>query len=71
MIANRTLVLSLDDEDYNTIQKEIARRQLRRDTNGVIVPDGSSNLSGAILAECIRDLDEYRALYECEHPRGE
>jgi hypothetical protein len=66
-MANRTLVLNLDEEDYATIQQEIAMRQAQ-DRN---LPDGDSNLAGAMLAECIRDLEEYRALYDVEHPAAE
>jgi hypothetical protein len=37
--------------------------------SGTILPDGESCLAGAILAECVRDLDEYRTLWDAEHPR--
>jgi hypothetical protein len=83
----RTMTLTLDDDDYDAIQKEIARRQLHRwpdddplgghvsridgvRREGTILPDGDSDLVGAIFAECCRDLEEYRALYDLEHPTG-
>lgn len=62
----RTMTLVLDDADFDAIQAEIAHRQARSrrvDPAGpTILPDGESNLAGAILAECIRDLDDYRAM---------
>lgn len=80
----KTMVLQLDDFDYETIQKEIASRQLHRWPNddplgghvssidgvrreGTILPDGDSCLAGSILAECIRDLNEYRGLCNGHH----
>lgn len=58
------MILELDDLDYDTIQKEIALRQMRSrkiDPNGpTIVPEGESCLAGALIAEAIRDLDDYR-----------
>lgn len=66
----RTIVLELDEADYDTIQREIAHRQARmRDAHGTILPDGDSNLAGAILAEVVRDIEEYRSLFESEGPR--
>ena len=58
------MTLELDDLDYATIQKEIAYRQARSrliDPQGpTIIPDGESCLAGALIAECIRDLTDYR-----------
>jgi hypothetical protein len=72
----RTLTLILDELDHITIQKEIAHRQARSraiDPDGpTILPDGDSNLAGAIVAEIVRDLWEYRALWEVERgPEGQ
>lgn len=68
--TTRTLVLELDDDDYDAIQREIAHRQARmRDARGTILPDGDSNLAGAIMAEVVRDLDEYRSMFDREGPR--
>lgn len=66
-MTQRQLVLLLDEADYDTIQAELARRQQRSRwqdaAGGVILPEGESNLAGALLAEAVRDLDEYRSLY--------
>lgn len=62
----RTITLVLDDLDYDAVQAEFARRQLCRDAHGVILPDGESNLSGALVAEMIRDLRDYRDLFEAQ-----
>ena len=65
-----TMTLTLDELDYAAIQKEIAGRQERSraiDPDGpTIVPDGNSCLAGAILAECCRDLIDYRDKYATE-----
>ena len=63
----RKMELLLDDDDFNTIQAEITTRQIRdRDRHGTMLPDGESSPAGAVLAECIRDLNEYRDLFEAE-----
>lgn len=63
----RHLVLVLDAADHDAIQAELARRQAGSravDPDGpTLVPEGESNLAGALLAECVRDLDEYRAIH--------
>ena len=64
----RTITLECDEEDWDTIQTEFAQRQSYRDDKGNLLPDGESNLAGAIVAELIRDLNEYRDLYDSEHP---
>lgn len=58
------MTLDLDEHDYKTIQHEIAKRQSRSrwPDGGVIVPEGSSCIAGSLIAEAIRDLDEYRAM---------
>lgn len=68
-VAARALLLRLDEDDWNTIQGEIAKRQAYRMDDGSggtqpIIPEGESNDAGAILAEVVRDLDEYRDLYD-------
>lgn len=69
----RRIELILDDDDFDTIQKEITHRQVRErwddEQGGTVLPEGDSNLAGAILAEVIRDLDEYRSIYESKNPR--
>lgn len=71
----RTMSLVLDDDDFDTIQGEITHRQVRSraiaPTSPTILPDGDSNLAGALIAEVIRDLNEYRAIYDGEHPKTE
>lgn len=63
----RQIVLNLDDEDYTTIQAEIELRLKRgaaicpENPEHAVIPDGTSNQAGALLAECVRDLEEYRA----------
>lgn len=61
----REMILLLDQDDFDVIQNEIARRQRCRwpDGSGPIVPDGDSNMVGVMLAECVRDLNEYRDLH--------
>lgn len=73
MHATRQIVLELDAEDFDDIQREIAHRQQRcRDEEGIVLPDGDGNLAGRIVAEIVRDLWEYRAIWEQEHPsKGE
>jgi hypothetical protein len=69
----RRMELILDDDDFDTIQAEITRRQVahRWPEGGTILPEGESNLAGAIIAEMVRDLDEYRSLFDSEFPRSE
>lgn len=74
-MPNRRIELILDDLDFDTIQAEITHRQVRSraidPTGPTILPDGDSNLAGAILAEVVRDLAEYRAIYNEQRPRTE
>ena len=69
---NATMTLTLDEDDYATVQNAITERQLgsRRvaPTEATILPDGESCLAGAIIAELIRDLNDYRAMWEASHP---
>lgn len=66
----RQIILVLDEEDDQTIQSEIARRQAasRRidPASPTILPSGQSNLIGAIFAECVRDLEDYRYYWESD-----
>lgn len=67
----RTIVLECDEDDWNAIQNELALRQARRDEHGAMLPDGESNLPAAILAECCRDLIDYRALFDAPNPNAD
>lgn len=62
----RRMILELDELDYNAVQGEIAAYQARSKAicpdEPTMVPDGDSNLAGAIVAESIRSLNEYRDL---------
>lgn len=62
----RRIELILDDDDFNAIQAEITHRQMRSRWDdaegGTVLPEGESNLAGALLAEVIRDLDDHRDL---------
>lgn len=62
--------LILDDDDFRTLQAEIMLRQVQGEGEPIL-PEGDSNLYGAIIAEVIRDLNEYRAIYDSEHPKTE
>ena len=57
------IVLEVDELDYQAIQTEFAKRQGQRRP----LPEGESDLAGAMVAEAIRDLDEYRALWEVQN----
>lgn len=61
--------LLLDEEDYRDIQKEIAQYQASSHKNfgSLIIPDGESNLAGAIIGEAVRSLWEYRQMFDAEH----
>lgn len=60
-----TITFTLDEKDSAVLHAEIARRQVRSryPEGGVILPEGESCIGGALLAEAIRDLDEYRAIH--------
>lgn len=62
MRRNKTtrLVLKLDALDYKVVQDEIT--DFKNGPCGGILPDGHSNEVGAIIAESIRGLREYRQL---------
>lgn len=65
-----TMTFTVDELDYATIQKEIARRQSGtrmtdpNDPSRTVpcLPDGDSDMIGAMIAEIIRDLNDYRDL---------
>lgn len=61
----RTITLVVDDDDFRDIQKEFTIRQAQRR----VLPDGESELAGAMVGEIVRDLWEYREFLEAEHPR--
>lgn len=56
----RQIILDCDDDDFDAIQREFAIRQLRRRDGQTCLPDGESNLAGAMVAEMCRDLADYR-----------
>ena len=75
MKGNRQIVLDLDQLDYDVIAKEIANyqassakiRAMSGGKGGAILPDGDSNLAGAIIAESIRSLVEYREMFDARN----
>jgi hypothetical protein len=60
LAKKHTVVLVLDEDDYRDFLKELSFRG-RRD-----LPEGESNFDGAHVGEMIRDLWEYRDLYESD-----
>lgn len=71
-MKTRQMILELDDTDWDTIHEYIADYQAASakvhamcgKKGGAILPDGDSNLAGAIMAECVRSVVEYRELFE-------
>jgi hypothetical protein len=71
----RKVELLMDDDDYRDLQKEITHRQSRLrmpdpDRPGrtvVFLPEGESDLAGAIVGEIVRDLWDYRQIWEAGH----
>lgn len=65
------MTFTVDELDYAAIQREIAQRQVRSrmpdpENPGRTIPclpEGDSDLEGAVIAEMARDLKEYRALF--------
>lgn len=55
--------LLLDEPDAAAVNEEFALRQKCRDADGQVLPDGESNRVGAMVAEMVRDLREYRSMY--------
>ena len=62
----RKVVLELDDEDFDIIQEEFTRRQIDI-SKGFELPEGYSCLRGAMVAEIVRDLIDYRHLWEADN----
>ena len=61
-----TIILKLDSADAKVIYKEIRKRHWDE------MPDSKGNLAGKVIAEAIRDLNEYRALFKLmERERNE
>jgi hypothetical protein len=64
--------LILDEDDYRDLQKEFSLRQSRcRDADGVMLPEGESNLPGALIGEIVRGLWDYRDLLNRDRGTGE
>jgi hypothetical protein len=66
---NRTIILQLDELDYDCIQEEFARRQANRLDGHANLPDGESNLAGAMVAEMVRDYRELSDLWSAERDK--
>ena len=60
----RRLIVSLDETDYKTVMDEVIERIDKRQ-----LPDGNGNINGRVFAEIIRDLQEYRDLYDSDETR--
>lgn len=57
---SKTIILEVDDLDYETIMGEICRHEAMSP-----LPDADGgNVNGRVVAELIRDLCEYRDFYE-------
>ena len=74
-MKTRQIILELDEDDWKTVQDYMADFQAASakisamsgsSGTGTILPDGDSNLAGAIMAECVRDLIEYRQLFAAQ-----
>lgn len=60
-----TVTMDMDEFDFKTLLEETKEREKRSKALGLaetLLPDGDSDETGAIVAECIRDLNEYRQL---------
>ena len=62
----RQIILNVADDDSDAIQQEFAKRQ-RLIAEGFDLPEGESDLPGAMVGEIVRELWEYEALWEAEH----
>ena len=62
----KTIILELDEIDYQDVMSEIARHEAMSP-----LPDGRGNVNGRVVAELVRDLREYRDLYDSESSEGE
>lgn len=59
------ITIRLDALDHETILNEINKRR----AENRYLPDGESDELGGTFAEVIRDLDEYRSLWDRDHPK--
>lgn len=57
------IILILDEFDYETVRTEIDFRNGDEEPGG-LPPEGESNAVGAIVAQLVREINEYRDLYE-------
>lgn len=60
IIGPRRLTLELDADDFDAVQTALGKYQTRsrwsaRNGGGVMVPEGESDLAGAIIGEICRD----------------
>lgn len=60
----RRVELALDPDDFRDVMAELEFRRGRE------LPEGGSNDAGAHVAEIVRDLRDYRDMYDADHPRG-
>lgn len=61
MAANRTITVKIDKLDESAILDAIARYQVEQRFEGdLLLPNGSGDLRGRILAEICRDWSDYR-----------
>jgi hypothetical protein len=76
--VTRTIILEVDENDYDIIQKYFSDFQMSsakihalsgKGETGSILPKGESNLAGVLVAECVRSLFEYLDLWNLEHPK--
>lgn len=59
-MASKTIILKVDDLDYETIMGEICRHEATAP-----LPDADGgNINGRVIAEVIRNLNEYRDIYD-------
>ena len=61
------LEIELDEDDFRDLQKEFSKRQARRQK----LPEGKSDIRGAMIGEIVRDLWDYRLMWESEREAGE
>lgn len=57
-MATRTIVLEVDDDDFDAIQRVIAQAQQVDIAGGFDLPDGEGNLVGRRLAEICRGYED-------------
>lgn len=64
-IRGSALVLACDDQDREDIEAELSERRKQERP----LPEGGSNELGAMVAEMVHDLREYRAMFDAERGR--